>query len=171
MKLVVIFFAGSTAAGKTEMAHFLSEQFGLAIFSTDAIRHDTKTKTDVVDINETLDEYEAARKARGEAMFVRRKSFIYDGSVDRKWAELKKQAEDAGFGWLLIDFDLSRVRIEKNRKMFDHIETDELFDKWIADHQKFHATFDADAQLHITDNNYPQRYDLAKELVKTALTG
>lgn len=169
MKPIVICFAGSTAAGKTEMAYYLSEQFGLPIFSSDTVRNDTKVAKDVVDIHDALGEFEASRKARAQAMFARKKSFIYDGSVDRRWEEVKKQVEDAGFGWLLIDFDVSLQRIMKNKQMFDRIELDELFNKWVADHQKFHQTFDADAQLHISDDNYAQRYELAKELVNKAL--
>ncbi len=169
MKPLVIFFAGSTAAGKTDMAYYLSEQFDLPIFSTDAVRRDTKVKNDVVDIHDALDNFNAEREARAKEMFGRKKSFIYDGSVDRRWAEVKQAAQDAGFSWLLVDFDLSRERIMKNKAMFDNIESDELFDKWIADHQKFHETSDADAQVHITDGNYQQRYDLAKEAVAKAL--
>ncbi len=170
MKPFVIFFAGATAAGKTEVAYYLSEQFGLPIFSTDAVRHDTKIKTDVVDIHKALDQFETERDSRAKALFGRGKSFIYDGSVDRRWPELKKLAVEHGFSWLLIDFDLSKQRLMKNKQMFDRIESDELFDKWIADHQRFHETSDQDAQLHITDDNYPRRYELAQELVKRTLT-
>ncbi len=169
MKPLVIFFAGSTAAGKTEMAYYLSEQFGLPIFSTDTVRKDAKVAKDVIDIHGALDEFKEARKQRIQAMLAKKQSFIYDGSVDRRWQEIKQQAEEAGFQWFLIDFDLSRGRIMKNRQMFDNIEAEELFDKWIADHQKFHETSDADAQLHITDENYQQRYQLAVDLVKKAL--
>ena len=168
MKPLVIFFAGATAAGKTDMAYYLSEQFSLPIFSTDAVRRDAKIKKDVVDVHDAMDEFEAERDARCETLLKKGKPFIYDGSVDRKWPELKKLAEEHGFNWLLIDFDLSKQRIVKNKKMFDHIEPDEMFDKWIADHQRFHESNDQDAQLHITDDNYSQRYALAVELVKNA---
>jgi len=169
MKPLVIFMAGSTAAGKTQMAHYLSEEFSLPIFSTDSIRYDTKVDKDEININEIVEDFHAARKTRGDAMFERGKSFICDGSVDRDWDDRKKAAEEAGFDWLLIDFDLSRERIMKNRKLFDRIENDELFDRWIAEHQKFHETSDQDAQLHITDDNYGHRYQLAEKLVKKAL--
>lgn len=169
MKPHVIFFAGATASGKTELAYYLSETFGLPIFNTDSVRHDTKVYKDTIDINEVLDDYDKALEWRLKPLLERKRSFIYDASVDRKCPELKKKAEENGFGWILIDFDLSNERIQKNRKMFDHIETDELFDSWIADHQKFHETSGADAQLHITDDNYAQRYDLATDLVKKAL--
>ena len=171
MKPFVIFFAGAVAAGKTEMAYFLSERFGLPIFSTDAVRHDAKVKKDVVDIHDALDEFEAERDARCKALLKKGKSFVYDGSVDRKWPELKKLAEEHGFNWLLVDFDLSKERIMKNKEMFDHIETNELFNKWISDHQRFHETSDRDAQLHITDDNYAKRYELASKLVKNAKPG
>ena len=166
MKPFVIFFAGSTAAGKTEMAYYLSEQFGLPVFSTDAVRRDAKVKKDVVDIHDAMDLFESERDARCKAMFEKGESFIYDGSVDRKWAGLKKLAEEHSFNWLLVDFDLSTERIMKNKKMFDHIEPDSMFDKWIADHKQFHENHDQNAHLRITDNNYSQRYELASELVK-----
>lgn len=169
MKPLVIFFAGPTAAGKSQMAYWLSEQFGLPIFSTDSVRQDTKVYKDVIDINEALEDFEKAKQWRIKQLLEKKKPFIYDGSVDRRWPQLKKMAEDAGFGWLLIDFDLSSERLQKNRRMFDRIENDELFNSWIADHQKFHEQFDSDAQLHITDENYQKRDLLASDLVKKAL--
>ena len=54
MKPFVIFFAGSTAAGKTEMAYYLSEQFGLPVFSTDAVRRDAKVGVLIVVFMELL---------------------------------------------------------------------------------------------------------------------
>src|SRR3989344_5347076 len=66
---------------------------------------------------------------RRKELFKRGEPFIYDGSVDRKWPELKKLAEEHSFNWLLIDFDLSKQRIMKNKEMFDHIEPNEMFDR------------------------------------------
>ena len=169
MKPVVICFASVPTGGKTTMAYFLSENFGLPIFSTDAVRYDTKAATSTIDINEVIDQFSTNRQARANAMFARKKSFIYDGSVDRRWADVKKEAQAAGFTCLLISFDISKEKIDQNRKMQDRIETDELFNKWFADHEKFLSEHGTDVQLHITDDNYAQRYTKAKELVKTAL--
>lgn len=165
MKPLIVFFAGPTASGKSEMAYWLSERLGLPIFSTDALRRDTKVYKNVVDINEALEDYEKGLKWRVQQLLEKKSSFIYDASVDRRWSELKKMAEDNDFGWFLIDFDLSRERLMKNRKMFDRTENDEIFDKWIDDHQKFHEQFGADAQLHITDENYQERDKLAEAAV------
>ena len=172
MRPLVIFFAGPAASGKTEMAHYLSEQFGLPILETDSIRHDTKVAHDVVNINEVVGDFDKERDRRLKAMYDRKWWFIYDASVDRKWPDLKRQAEGAGYKWLLIDFDLSRDRIMKNRRMFDRpkFEEAELVEKWFSDHDKFHNSKDCEAQLHITDDNYGQRYELATDLVKKSLS-
>jgi len=169
MKPHVIFFAGATAAGKSDMAYYLSEQLGWPIFSTDAVRRDAKVSKDVVDIHDALEEFELARDKRIQAMFKGHKSFIVDASVDRKWPDYKKSAQDSGYNWILISFDLPKDRILKNKAMFDHIEPDEMFEQWIADHQKFLNEHSEEAQLHITHDNYSQRNDLAVDLVRQAI--
>lgn len=169
MKPLIVFMAGSAASGKSEMAYRLSETFGLPIFSTDSIRIDTKVEKDVVDINEVVEAFNAERDRRAKAIISKSQSFVYDGSADRRWADMKRQVEEAGYDWLLVSFDLSPELINKHRKMFDRVENDAMYEKWSADHQKFLDDFSNDVQLHITDDNYADRYKLASELVQKKL--
>lgn len=169
MKPLIIFMAGSPAAGKSEMAYYLSGRLDLPIFSTDSVRHDVKVRTATVNINEVLKKFEIEREAGSQAMFKKGKSFIYDGSVDRRWAKVRTAAEDNGYSWLLISFDLSKERIAKNRRMFDRTESDKMYKHWLADHEQFMKDYGDSAQLHITDDNYEDRYELATQLVKNPL--
>ena len=167
-KPYIVFFAGSVAAGKTDAAYYLSEQFNLPIFSSDAVRRDAKVEKNVVDIHDALNLFEANRSSRLKAMLAKKQSFIIDASVDRRWAEYKKLAEENGFAYILISFDLSRKKIMDNKARFDHVESKQQFEKWIDDHQKFFDQHAGDAQLHITDENYTQRQELMSKLVKEA---
>ena len=164
-KPIVICFAGATASGKSQLAYALSEEYGLPIFSNDAVRHDVKVAEKVEDINDALDAYKSLRDDRLDAMFERGKSFVYDASVDRNWSDLKQKIHKNNFEYVLISFNLSIEFISRLAKMFDLPESPEELNRLLVDHENFVRDCSGDITLNIDENNYGDRQDLSETAI------
>jgi hypothetical protein len=160
-----LLFAGTPSSTKTQIATYLSWQFGVGIFSTNVIRREIHVK----DMSTELDipALDALRDERLKVLTQSRRDFIYDASVDRRWGELKQHLEDAGYEWKLISLDLSKELITRLDTIGDrHMADPKRLGMYFQQHQDFLAQFGADVSLSITDENFSDRLARAYDLCK-----
>jgi hypothetical protein len=164
MKPVVITFAGVVGTSKTPIAHYLSCGLDLPILSNDSIR--TEVKEDLGTVSE--EEYSRRRDERVNALTKEGRSFIYDASIDRRYAELEKQKEKYNFDIFIISLDLSKSFILElyKRKNYDRVDR---VDELMRDHQNFLENYRSRVSLSITDETFPKRLELSLYSVKAYL--
>jgi len=162
-KPYAVVFAGVPASSKKAIAHYLSCKFGLPILSHDTIRNEVKEDLLISDINDpqALQEYEKRVSSRRSEVLESSKPIIFACSVDRRWAELKQQLTEKGYGWFLISLDLSKPFVEKLFAAKGY-QTDYL-DNYLKQHEDFLQNYRADVSLSITDENFAQRLALAAD--------
>lgn len=163
-RLFAVVFAGVPGSSKSIVANYLSITFGLPIFNTDNIRYEVKEDLRVDDINipKALDEYHKREEVRRTELLKSGKSFIFDGSVDRCWPELKKQLEEFGYRWFMVDMELSETFLRQlfgatSRKRF----AAEELDTYLKQHEAFMQKYRDDISLQITDETFQNRLELA----------
>ncbi len=151
-KPICIAFATAAGVGKTPVAHYLSINLNLPIFSNDSIR--TEVREDKSELDE--DVYNQRRDERLKHLLKTGHSFIYEASVDRKWPSLKKELEENGYRFFIISFDLSTKFIEHlyDTKGYGNRE---FLPGWINDHRNFLEDYRADVGLMIDNSTYPER--------------
>lgn len=159
-----IAFAGVPGSSKTPIAHYLSEQFGLPIFCSDAIRTEVKEDKGWFDIPE----FDRRRTARLRDLVSCGRSFIHDGSLDRQWDTFKAELSRSGYEEFAISIDLSRRFLENLYTAKGYV-TEEI-DQYLADHEQFLNNYNRAIGLHITDKDFSDRLQLAAEAVKKWLT-
>jgi len=159
MRSYCIAFAGVPGSSKTPIAYYLSEQLGLPIFNSDAIRTEVKEDKGWFDIPE----FDRRRETRLRAMLAHKRPFIHDSSLDRQWDAFQSELGKADYSILLISIDLSRQFLERlyAAKAYDMSE----IDQYSIDHEQFLASHNQDAIVHITDTTFPNRL----EIVATAV--
>src|SRR5438132_235488 len=99
-----VIFAGVPGSSKSSVAYYLSGEFNLPVLSNDSVRYEVKEdllverlkiKEDMLfdNINHpmALNEYERRIKQRRQRLLDKGSSFILDGSVDRRWPEVKQE--------------------------------------------------------------------------------
>jgi hypothetical protein len=163
MKLLCVCFAGVPGSGKTGLAYRLSWELGLPIFSSDAIRNEIRLENNgILDVPA----FDERRERYGKQVLARKHSFIYDGSVDRRWSEFKQEVEGAGYDWLLISLDLSSEFRRKLNGMDPKLIAEEHMVNYHKHHDQFLDQFGSDIALHITDETFEQRFELALSTAK-----
>ncbi|MBI4037163.1 hypothetical protein HY385_01950 [Candidatus Daviesbacteria bacterium] len=155
-KKYCILFAGPIGSSKTPIAHYLSYNFNLPIFSHDTIR--TEVAEDL--LNYDQQEYKKRKDVRLKHILERGKPFIYDASIDRSWKELKELLSKYNFNWFVINIDLSKEFLVNLCKIKGYNETLERIDSLIEDHKNFLSRYSREPNINITDQSFPKRLEL-----------
>jgi hypothetical protein len=162
MKKLCVTFAGAAGSSKTPIANYLSGRLNLPVFNNDSLR--TEVTEDLGVFNE--DEY---LKRRDECVrFILKSgfSFIYDASVDRQWKILRQWLEENNYDWFIIGLDLSRDFLVNLYKIKNYDATLFNLDRFIIDHQKFLNEHDQEVGVHISDDQFNNRLNIALEAVR-----
>jgi len=170
-KPYAITFAGVPGSSKSIIAYYLSMTFSLPIFSTDNIRNEVKEDLLACDINEpeALKEFKRRQGKRFQEILKRKQSFIRDGSVDRRWQEIKEQLDVAGYTWCLIDMELSRDFMINLYSKTNRVWAIEELDAYLAQHTKFIEKYSHDITVKITDQLFKERNSVAEVTVRKFL--
>ena len=155
-KKYCILFAGPIGSSKTPIAHYLSCNFSLPIFSHDTIR--TEVAEDLLDYNQQ--EYKKRRDLRLKHILERGKPFIYDASIDRSWKELKELLSKYDFNWFVIGMDLSKEFLVNLCKVKGYNETLKRIDSLIEDHNNFLSHYPYEPNINIIDQTFTKRLEL-----------
>ena len=158
----IITFAGAVGSSKTPIAHYLSWKLNLPVFSNDAIRTEMLEDSLVYDGKE----YEKIRNSRLEEFMKSGVSFIYDASVDRKWSELKNNADVCGYSIFVISLDLSKDFLASLYKLKGYHETLARINELVADHDAFLVNYMNVVGVHIGEKEFKNRLELSYKAVK-----
>jgi hypothetical protein len=168
MKPLCICFAAAPGSGISSISYRLSWELDLPIFSNNSIRNEIRSQQEIPGLD--VEAYNTRREQYLEKLFGYNRSFIYDASVDRKWGEFKQDLEQRGYRWLLISLDFS---LEFVRTLNTH-NPGRIADEHMANYAKHHEDFLAqhreDINLHITEDTFPQRFELSLATAKEALS-
>lgn len=171
-KPYTVVFAGVPGTSKSPIAHYLSCKFELPIFSTDQIRYEVREDLRLDDINKPggVEEYEKRQQERYSRLISSGMSVIFDGSMDRKWGERKKDLKRAGYDWFMINIELTKPFLIKLFGETGRIEwAKDHLDNYLEQHQNFLAEFRADIHLEINDSNFEDRLKVAAKGLKSFL--
>lgn len=162
MKPYCVTFAGAIGTGKTPIAHMLSVTFGLPIHNNDAIRSGV-----IEDFGELKEEeYVRRRDESIRTAIASGRSFILDASIDRSWDRLKAKLDEAGYDVFVISLDLRLPFIQKLHTWKSYPNSSELIEEFYNDHEKFLEAHDDVVNVHIKDEDYPERFVLARDAFK-----
>jgi hypothetical protein len=166
-------FSGVPGSSKSIVAHYLSERFGLPIFSTDNLRFEVREDLLAKDIHApgVLDEFNRRLGERRNWLFEHRVSYIMDGSIDRTWAEFKQRLESAGYRWHVIDMELSPAFIESLYLNTDRHWALEELSTYLGQHETFLAEFSEDIGTCITDKTFSNRTITAEAGLRALVLG
>lgn len=158
-------FAGVPGSSKTPTATYLSYQLSLSLFNNDTIR------TEVTEDLLAFDENEFRRRARERLrqLIDSGQSFIYDASVDRRWADLADLLEPAGYRTFLISFDLSSGFLTNLYKSKDYKQGLECLDERQREHTEFLDKYGSTVNLRIDDNSFADRLEVARQALASWL--
>lgn len=154
---ICITFAGAVGSSKTPIAYYLSWKFNLPIINNDSIR--TEVTEDLLTFSQ--EEYKKRRDERLKEILSAGKPFIYDASVDRKWSEFKKQLEEAGYHWFIINLDLSKGFLTKLYQTKGYTESLKRIDQLLTEHQVFLTNHNSEINVHITDQTFSNRLGIS----------
>jgi hypothetical protein len=160
-----VVFAGVPGSSKTIVANYLSVKFNLPVFNNDQLRFEVREDLMVDDINipRALAEFEKRYKQRHLELLATGNSMILDGSVDRRWAEHKKQLQDAGYVWYMIDMCLSEEFLTKLFTATGRANFLTRLPGYLEQHEQFMQKYSNDVRLRITDDEFPDRLELSAE--------
>lgn len=167
----IVVFAGAPGSSKSIVSHYLSMEFSLPILNRDTIRSEVKEEMLVSDINEphALVEFEQRFTDRWEEALAMGESFILDGSIDRSWPRTKKELLASGFGWFMVDMELSREFFMELFTATKRPKAIEQLDMYLEQHEAFMKHYRTDINLEINDEAFPRRLELAAEGLATFL--
>jgi len=161
MEKIVITYAWAIGCWKSPITNYISTKLWLPSFNTDAIR------SEIYEDYLKFDENEAQRiiKKRYSSIIKEWKSFIFDASVDRKWRSLKEDLIKNWYKYFIISIDLDKETLLKFYKAKSYFESIKRIDNVYEDHQNFLKEYSSDINLHINENNYKKRLDIAYKAV------
>jgi len=163
---ICIAFAGAAGSSKTPIAYHLSWNLGLPVFNNDAIR--SEVREDLLKYDDDI--YVSRRNMRLKQLISEEKSFIYDASVDRYWADLQSMLNEHNYRYTIISMDLSKELLQKLYKAKDYTAIDRL-DTWIEQHDKFVQSHEDRIGLHIADIEFSERLGLSISYVREFFHG
>lgn len=173
-KSFAVVFAGVPGTSKSSVADYLSWNFDIGILRSDSVRFEVKEDLRIENLsigedldfstpnrNGALEEYERRLKERRHTILALGKLIILDGSMDRKWADIKDELHHYGYDWFMINMELSRkflvdLYIGTGRESFIP-----QLDGYLRDHAKFLENFSQDVSLEINDKNFMSRLQIA----------
>lgn len=159
-KPFIVTFAGVPGVSKSPISNYLSCEFNLPIFNNDQIRYEVREDLRLKSINDPggVEEFEKRASTRQKKLFAERTNVIFDSSIDRRWADLKKQLKQANYDWFIIDLELSKAFLLKLYKQTGRSEwADQHLEAYMRQHKEFVDAYDKDVNLHITDETFPAR--------------
>jgi predicted kinase len=154
MHKFVIMFSGVPGSSKSQIAHHLSWNLGLPIFSNDILRTEVTANLGHFE----NDAYLKLRDKRLDQLMASGKSFIYDASVDRQWAQAKKWLNDNGYEHFVISFNLDRAFVERLYKAKSSTSVD-MLDQWFEEHDAFLKEYPDVTNVAIDADNFQQRLE------------
>lgn len=157
-----ITFAGAAGSSKTPIANYLSSRLPLPVFNTDAIR--TEVTEDLGHLNTTV--YDQRRQDRLDVLLTSDSSFIYDTSIDRRWLELQQQLKDYGYRYFVISLDLSLALLGRLYAAKGYTQD---FAAYHRQHEQFLVEYGDVARVHITDDSFPDRLEIAYQATRSWL--
>lgn len=160
MKKFIVAFAGPAGSSKTPIANYLSGQFGLPVFNTDAIRAEMTEDF----LSYDRDQYKTFKNKRFRKIVDKGNSFILDASIDREW-ETYKKIIDGEYAVFIISIDISEKFLRDLYKAKIYQATQDI-DKWMEDHRKFLEKYGKLVNLSINDNNFKNRLALSAEALE-----
>lgn len=134
-------------------------------FNTDAIR------SEVCEDFWFFDEIEAKERMRKRLNMIIQKwiSFICDASVDRTWEQIKPILIKNNYKYFIISIDLRKDTLFKFYKAKSYNEALIRIDKIMEEHNNFLRTCWDDIDLHINEEIYSKRLDIAEVKVRERL--
>lgn len=157
-KPFAILFAGPIGSFKSTIANHLSVNLGLPIFNRDIIRREVRVDLGRVD----AEELERRSEARLQGLISRKMSFIYDASIDRKWEKsIRELASKEGYATFIISMDFSKEFMQEKYDVSGYIPSEGETDRVYAEHQKFLEKYGNDVNLHITDEDFEKKFEMA----------
>lgn len=172
MKPYAVVFAGVPGSSKTIISNYLSGKFGLPVFNNDQLRNEVKEDmlVDNINIPEVLAEFEKRQTQRRVEILATGRPVIFDGSVDRRWPETKKQLQDAGYDWFMIELELSReflVKLFTSTGRAKFAET--KLDNYLQHNNEFVEKYVDDITLKITDATFKDRLRVSADALQAFL--
>lgn len=162
----VILFACPMWSSKFAIAHHISWNLNLPIFSRDAIRNEVKEDLGLWDAQE----FESRYDPRFQELLDSKIDFILDSSIDRKYDEYMDMFKE--YDTFIISIDISKGHLEKMVEAKEYTTgVGSRLDKNYEDHQKFLEEHGDDIDLHITDENFKDRLNLTLDKVEKWLYG
>jgi len=172
----VVVFSGVPGTSKSAIADYLSWNFQLGVLRNDSVRFEVKEdmrvkslsiKEDLmfasINQNGALDEYERRIQERRRAVLSLGHSAIFDGSVDRRWPEVKQDIIDYDFDWFMINMGLSREFLVDLYSGTDRDSFIPQLPAYMEDHQRFLERYAGDIDLAITDVTFPDRLAISAD--------
>ncbi|HVX92809.1 MAG TPA: hypothetical protein VHA74_01710 [Candidatus Dojkabacteria bacterium] len=157
-KPVCITFAAPVGSSKSPIANYLSWNLDIPVFNKDPIQTELQENLLKVDVKD--DFYNSIVKERTRAAFAKKRTFIYDASVDRVWGDIKELAMQNGYECFVISITLTKERLVKMYEVKGYLESLKRIDQLIEDHKKFLEQYSSDVSLTIDDDNFMGRLEL-----------
>lgn len=162
-KPFVILFAGPVGSSKSTIAHYLSWNLDLPIFSNDSVRREVALENGEAEGKAYLER----RNAYLKRIIDSKKDFICDASIDRSWEELGERLKEQGYDFFIISLDVSESFLKPFLERYDYSMNNA--EKNYKEHQIFLDTYSKIINLHITDKEFSERLDLSLQAVKNTL--
>ena len=158
-----IVFAGVPGSSKSIVAHELSCQFGLPIFSTDNLRFEVQEDLRSPTINrpDALAEFHRRYADRWKGCLALKQPIIRDGSVDRTWPEVKADLKEAGYDWFMVDMELSEGFVETLYLETGRPISATQLPMYQRQHEAFMHEHAGDVDVRITDETFQDRRAVA----------
>lgn len=169
VKPFAVVFAGVPGSSKSIITNYLSVKFALPVFSNDQLRFEVKEDMMSDDINrpDVLSEYERRYVERFEELLATGNSMILDGSIDRRWAQIKKQLIDHDYYWFVIDMELSSTFLIKLFVATGRPKFLSQLPSYLKQHKEFMNKYSADISLKLTDGDFKGRLKLTERGLRT----
>lgn len=165
-KTFQVLFAGAGGCGKSPVANYLSWKFNLPRMENDALRNEVKEDL-LDDLNNpaVLAEYKKRLKDRYKELAELGWSFVDDCSIDRTWFTRDDWYDETKEPFI-ISFDLSEEFIRQSYEAKHYTYSPPMMrhlSKWVEDHSRFLEQFGDQVNVHITEQNYPERLKICEQ--------
>jgi hypothetical protein len=152
----VILFACPMWSSKAAIADYLSWNLGLPIFSRDAIRNEVKEDLGHWD----REEFDKRAKERFTKLLDSKKDFILDASIDRSWEKYKDQFKD--YNPFIISIDITQDHLERMVEAKEYVGgVGDRLNQNYQEHLEFLEKYSDQVDLHITEDNFNNRLEVA----------
>ncbi len=102
-------------------------------------------------------------------LLAKGRSVIYDASVDRTWQAFKQRLEQEGYITFLISFDLSPEFVKKLGTSASSLIDSDAMEVYFTQHKKFLDAHGSTVDVHLTDKNFADRFDICIKAIDDML--